>query len=267
MPKIISVHSYRGGTGKSNTTANIATLLAVRGQRVGVMDTDTLSGGTHVLFGLKEGEIVYTFNDFLVGKCAVQEIAHNVTRALDTSIRGEILVISRGEGILTPSAFEAARMPYQSSDVSSLNDGYQRVIDDLGLDTLIIDAQPGLNDETLFSIAIADALTIVMRPDQQDYQGTGVAVEVAKKLGVPQTLLVVNKVPPAFNVDDVKTRIEATYHCKVGGVLPHSMEMMALASTGIFVLKFPNHPITATFTKIANLLMDDEMGPLPGTPH
>src|SRR6185369_13448209 len=101
MPKIISVHSYRGGTGKSNTTANIATLLAAKGQRVGVMDTDTLSGGTHVLFGLKEDEIVYSLNDFLAQRCAVQEIAHNVTRRLDANIPGEILVISRGEGILT----------------------------------------------------------------------------------------------------------------------------------------------------------------------
>ncbi len=28
MSKIVSVHSFRGGTGKSNTTANLAVLLA-----------------------------------------------------------------------------------------------------------------------------------------------------------------------------------------------------------------------------------------------
>ena len=28
MTQVISVHSFRGGTGKSNTTANIATLMA-----------------------------------------------------------------------------------------------------------------------------------------------------------------------------------------------------------------------------------------------
>jgi septum site-determining protein MinD len=257
MPKIISVHSYRGGTGKSNTTANIATLLAAKGQRVGVMDTDMLSGGTHVLFGLKEDEIVYSFNDFLSHKCAIQEIAHNVTRRLDANISGEILVITRGEGILTPAGQEASPVPHRENDVTSLNDGYQRIIDDLDLDILIIDTQPGLNDETLFAIAIADALIIVMRPDQQDYQGTGVTVEIAKKLGVPQTLLVVNKVPPTFDLYEVKARIEEIYHCQVGGILPHSIEMMALASTGIFVLRFPNHPITLALKRIATLLLDD----------
>ena len=40
MTRIISVHSSRGGHGKSNTAANVAALLAAEGQRVGVIDTD-----------------------------------------------------------------------------------------------------------------------------------------------------------------------------------------------------------------------------------
>ena len=54
MSKIISVHSFRGGTGKSNTTANIAALLAMDGARVCVVDTDINSPGIHVLFNLDE---------------------------------------------------------------------------------------------------------------------------------------------------------------------------------------------------------------------
>ena len=50
MSKIVSVHSFRGGTGKSNTTANLAALMAVEGNRVGVIDTDIQSPGIHVLF-------------------------------------------------------------------------------------------------------------------------------------------------------------------------------------------------------------------------
>jgi septum site-determining protein MinD len=52
MARIVSVHSFRGGAGKSNTTANIAFVLAARGQRVRVIDTDIQSPGIHVLFGL-----------------------------------------------------------------------------------------------------------------------------------------------------------------------------------------------------------------------
>ncbi len=47
-----SIHSFRGGTGKSNTAANLATVVADAGQRVGVIDTDIQSPGIRVLFGL-----------------------------------------------------------------------------------------------------------------------------------------------------------------------------------------------------------------------
>ena len=54
MSRIISIHSFRGGTGKSNTTANVAALLATEGLRIGVVDTDIQSPGIHVLFGVDE---------------------------------------------------------------------------------------------------------------------------------------------------------------------------------------------------------------------
>lgn len=72
-----------------------------------------------------------------------------------------------------------------------------------------------------------------MRPDQQDYQGTGVTVEVARKLDVPRMLLIVNKTPMSFNFDEVRARVAQTYNCPVGVVSPHSDEMMTLASAGV----------------------------------
>ena len=121
------------------------------------------------------------------------------------------------------------------------------LVETLNLDALMIDTHPGLNEETLLSIAISDVLLIILRPDQQDYQGTGVTVEVARKLNVPHMLLVVNKVPSVFNPADVKAQIEKTYNVEVAAVLPHSDEMMALASSGIFVLRYPNHPVTQQY--------------------
>ena len=67
MAKIVSIHSFRGGTGKSNVTANLATLIARAGYRVGIVDTDIQSPGIHVPFGLDES-IKYTLNDYLWGR-------------------------------------------------------------------------------------------------------------------------------------------------------------------------------------------------------
>jgi MinD-like ATPase involved in chromosome partitioning or flagellar assembly len=136
-------------------------------------------------------------------------------------------------------------------DVGMLNEGFRTLIEDLNLDILIIDTHPGLNEETLLSIAISDELVILLRPDSQDYQGTSVTVEVARKLDVPRMTLIVNKTPEAFNADEVKLRVEQAYNCEVAAVLPHSDEMMVLASSGIFALHFPDHPVTASLKKVA----------------
>src|SRR5437773_7979155 len=82
MSKIISVHSFRGGTGKSNSTANLATILAMDGRRVGVIDTDIQSPGIHVLFNLSEDDMEYSLNDYLWGKCDIKKTAYNVTETL-----------------------------------------------------------------------------------------------------------------------------------------------------------------------------------------
>ena len=123
-----------------------------------------------------------------------------------------------------------------------LNEGFRDLIAALRLDTLLVDTHPGLNEETLLSMAISDVLVIVLRPDQQDYQGTAVTVEVARKLEVPCMRLIVNKVPAAFDPEEVRERVEQTYDCQVAAVLPHSDEMMVLASGGVFVTAYPAAP-------------------------
>jgi MinD-like ATPase involved in chromosome partitioning or flagellar assembly len=239
MAQIISVHSFRGGTGKSNTTANLTALLAMKGLRVGIVDTDIQSPGIHVLFGMEEEEMTHSLNDYLWGKCEIEQAAYDVTPRLEADIPGSIFLIPS-----STKTGEIARILRESYDVGLLNDGFHDLIDRLDLDVLMIDTHPGLNEETLLSIAISDVLMIIMRPDQQDYQGTGVTVDVARQLDVPQMLLIVNKMPQVFSEDQVRMRVEETYDCQVGAILPHSDEMMVLASAGVFVLKYPNHDIT-----------------------
>jgi septum site-determining protein MinD len=239
MSKIISIHSFRGGTGKSNTTANIAALLAMEGARVGVVDTDIASPGIHVLFNLDESEISHSLNDYLWGKCTIEQAAQDVTGHVGGEIKGQIFLIPS-----SIKAGEIARILREGYDVGLLNDGFRDVIEKLNLDYLLIDTHPGLNEETLLSIAISNALVIIMRPDQQDYQGTAVTVDVAKKLDVPKLIMLINKTPTSLDFDDVRARVEQIYDVKVAAILPHSDEMMTLASSGIFAIRFPNNPVT-----------------------
>jgi MinD-like ATPase involved in chromosome partitioning or flagellar assembly len=250
MSQIVSIHSFRGGTGKSNTAANLAALLAMQGRCVGVIDTDIQSPGIHVLFGLQEEDMTHSLNDYLWGRCDIEQAALDVTPRLDADIRGQIFLIPS-----SIKAGEIARVLREGYDVGLLNDGFHALIEKLDLDVLMIDTHPGLNEETLLSIAISDVLAIIMRPDQQDYQGTGVTVDVARKLDVPRMMLIVNKVPTAFSLDEVKALVERTYDCEVAAVLPHSDEMMVLASAGIFVLRYPDHLVTALLQQAVSKLV------------
>jgi len=257
MPRIISIHSFRGGTGKSNITANLATIIAQQGKRVGVIDTDIQSPGIHILFGLDEKKLDKALNDYLWGRCAVEETAYDVGATLKV---GEAEIAVMGGGIyLIPSSLKAgeiSRVLREGYDVSLLNDGFRELIRRLKLDYLFIDTHPGLNEETLLSIAISDVLLIILRPDQQDYQGTAVTVDVARKLDIPRMFLVVNKVLTSFDLAEVKRTMEETYGCQVAGVLPLSEDVVRLASAGIFCLRYPDHPVTQGLIAIANRIME-----------
>jgi MinD-like ATPase involved in chromosome partitioning or flagellar assembly len=246
MSRIVSIHSFRGGTGKSNITANLATIIAQQGQQVGVIDTDIQSPGIHILFGLDAERMDRALNDYLWGKCAVEETAYDVGQ-------GKVTVMGGGIHLIPASlkAGEIARVLREGYDVSLLNDGFRELIERLNLDYLFIDTHPGLNEETLLSIAISDVLLIILRPDQQDYQGTAVTVDVARKLDVPQRFLVVNKVLSSFDFAEVKETVKETYGCQVAGVLPLSEDVVRLASAGIFCLHYPDHPVTQELHRIA----------------
>jgi septum site-determining protein MinD len=251
MAKIVSIHSFRGGTGKSNTTANLAALLAAQGQRVAVVDTDINSPGIHILFNVSEDDIQFSLNDYLWGKCDIKDAALDVTDSLKGD--GHNKMPLQGQIYLIPSSMrvgEIARIIREGYDVGLLNDGYQQIIEDLQLDTLMIDTHPGLNEETLLSVAISDVLLIIMRPDNQDYQGTSVTVEVARKLNVPKMTLIVNKAPQSLDAPTLSKRIEAIYKVPVAAIIPHSDDLMTLASSGVFSLQHPEHDVTKLYQQI-----------------
>ena len=84
-------------------------------------------------------------------------------------------------------------------DARYLTEGIRALTTDLSLDVLVLDTHPGLNEETLLSLVISDALLIIMRPDRQDYEGTGITARVAKELQVPKIQLLVNKAPESLD--------------------------------------------------------------------
>ena len=246
MSRIISIHSFRGGTGKSNITANVASQFAFEGKRVGVIDTDIQSPGIHVLFGMDEEQIDKSLNDYLWGRCSIEEAAYDVSDKLGPGTKGGCIH-------LIPSSIrvgEIARVLREGYDVGLLNEGFRALTRKLKLDYLFIDTHPGLNEETLLSVAVSDLLIIILRPDQQDFQGTAVTVDVARKLDVPHLFLVVNMALSSYDFADLRQQIETIYSAQVATILPLSEDVARLQSADIFSLRYPDHPFSQGIREI-----------------
>jgi MinD-like ATPase involved in chromosome partitioning or flagellar assembly len=236
MVKVLAVHSFRGGTGKSNLSANLAVALGLQGRRVAVIDTDLASPGIHVLFGFSPEEGQATLNDHLQGDAPILKCAHEVTPAEVKRAHGRIWLV--------PAAMEAdriARLLREGYKVELLNDALFQLAEQLKIDVVVVDTHPGINEETLLTTAISDCLLMVMRPDSQDYLGTAVAIEVAERLDVPAIRLVVNKLPNHFDREQVRQRVVDSYGVPIGAILPLSEDLLSLASGGLAVLAFPDH--------------------------
>ena len=251
MPKVVSVHSYRGGTGKSNFTANLATTVALQGHRVGVVDTDVPSPGIHNLFCLEPEQMGKTLNNYLWGESSIEDAAYDVSANVGLAGSGKLYLV--------PSSVKAddiARILKDGYDVRLMNDGFRSLVKGLKLDYLFIDTHPGLSKETFLSIAISHVLILILRPDKQDYQGTAVTMDVARQLKVRKMLLTINKAHSKLNLEALKQKVEETYGETVAGVFPLSEEVVQLASEGVFCVKYPEHPMSQEFRKVSQQIIE-----------
>jgi MinD-like ATPase involved in chromosome partitioning or flagellar assembly len=254
MIPIAAIHSFRRGTGKSNLTAGLAACLALSGRRVGVVDAHLQAPGMQILLGLADKRIDYSLNDYLWGECELHEAAYDLSGRLGLPEGG------RRDGRLflipaSPETGDIVRMLGRPIDFDRLNRGVQGLPEELGLEAVLIDTPAGLNEDTLSTLAAANSLVLVTRPEQHDYQGTAVIVEVARHLHTPRLFLVLNGAAPELDAEYARQRLLETYGCQGAAVLPHCDELAALGSSRPFPPAYPDHPLTARIKRLAEELL------------
>jgi len=92
---------------------------------------------------------------------------------------------------------------------------------------------------------------LILRPDKQDFQGTAVTVDIARRLDVPELLLLVNKVPSQADLAAVAEDVSRAYGAEVAGVLQLTEDMVTNASGGLFSITSPDHPWSRTLASVA----------------
>ncbi len=250
MVQVVSIQSYRGGTGKSNLAANLAVALADRGGRVAVLDTDLASPGVHVLFGFDPARAVHGLNDFLQGRCDLEDVAHDVSDRAGLTAGSLYLVPSRlkTEAIL--------KMVSDGYDIGLLQRRLRDFAERLKLDHLVLDTHPGLNRETLLTTAVADALILLVRPDRQDLHGTAVIDEVARRMRTKRAWIVANKAPSRSDPEALARRLKELFDRDVLAVIALAEELVVLGSAGLLIRTEPRHPYSAAVRTIAAALVD-----------
>ncbi len=223
----ISFHSYKGGTGKTNISANLASFLVSKGLKVGLIDTDVSGPGIHALFSLKTKK---TLVDFLQGKAGLEEIVYRHGN--------EELYIIPSDAI-EEDIVSFSRDPAQAKEkLQSLLREFQSRYNP---DHMIFDCSPGLNRSSLLVMGMSEISIVVSTLDKQDIRGTYVISGVARRLKSKPRILF-NKLP--------KNKYEASKETledlsrKIGlepiGVILYDETMADAWSRKIIVQEYPD---------------------------
>ena len=174
MSQVIVITSGKGGVGKTTTSANVGTGLAILGKRVVLIDTDIGLRNLDVVMGL-ENRIVYNLVDVVEGNCRMKQ-------ALIRDKRYPNLY-------LLPSA--------QTRDKSAVTpEQMRKLADDLReeFDYIILDCPAGIEQGFYNAIAGADRALVVTTPEVSAIRDADRIIGLLEAAEMRDIDLVVNRI-------------------------------------------------------------------------
>src|SRR5438093_10900555 len=255
--KVLAVHSFKGGTGKTTLTANLASTLALD-HRVGVMDLDLSGPGLHVLFGLRKGDIKATLTDIFLGDASPDDVVVDLSRKYGLSEGGLFFCPASNK------VEDMLRLLKSGLEVSVFQDILKKVGESKNLDYIIVDTHPGVENDTVLAMGCCDALILVSRVDQQDLFGTAVMVLLAETFEKP-TYLALNMVPPGVKIKDavkVGQELADLFKSRFLEAFEFQIDVINNLSRSVFVLEHPNSTFARKVGDAADFLVT-ELGEAP----
>ena len=174
MGEVIVVTSGKGGVGKTTTTANLGTGLALHGKKVVLIDTDIGLRNLDVVMGL-ENRIVYDLVDVVEGQCRLKQA---------------LIKDKRFEGLyLLPAA--------QTRDKSAVSPAQMiKLCDELrhDFDFVIIDCPAGIEQGFKNAIAGADKAFVVTTPEVSAVRDADRIIGLLEANEIRKPRLIINRV-------------------------------------------------------------------------
>lgn len=176
MGEAIVITSGKGGVGKTTTTANIGTSLALLGKKVCLIDTDIGLRNLDVIMGL-ENRIIYDLVDVAHNRCKLHQ-------ALIKDKRFECLYLLPAAQTKDKSAVKPEQM---KTIVTELKQDY---------DYVIIDCPAGIEQGFKNAIAGADQSIVVTNPETSSVRDADRIIGLLEQEDIEAPKLIVNRLKP-----------------------------------------------------------------------
>ena len=176
MGEVIVITSGKGGVGKTTTTANLGSALAMRGKKVVLLDTDIGLRNLDVVMGL-ENRIVYDIVDVIDGKCKLRQALIKDKRFTDL--------------FLLPAA--------QTRDKDAINEDEmirltQRLKEEF--DYIIVDCPAGIEQGFKNAISGADRAIVVTNAEISSIRDADRIIGLLESSNIRNPELIINRIRP-----------------------------------------------------------------------
>lgn len=174
--RVITITSGKGGVGKTTTTANLGTALAMQGKRVAVVDADIGLRNLDAVLGL-ENRIVYDLVDVVEGQCRLKQALIKDKRQPDF--------------YLLPAAQTRDKNAVNSVQMEQLCRQLRQEFD-----YVLIDSPAGIEQGFRNAIVGADEIVIVANPEMASVRDADRIIGLVESAGKPEPRLILNRLRP-----------------------------------------------------------------------
>ncbi len=225
MKRVISVHSHKGGTGKSMFSINLASELVFRGYNVALIDLDL---GAPSLQTYAPNRHEKTINDYFLGDTKLNEIVFDATYLL-RGYTGDNRFYLALASIDTDkiSAIQHRDKQAQLNDLYLLMKMVRNTLSNepWNVDFVILDTSPGISTGSINSIAASNSLVVLMKLVNGDLDGTREMLRTLNETLNLDTTIVINQIPLVYEEFGGKEKIRSVLKTQMLEKIAHSSKI------------------------------------------